>query len=118
MFQTICRVSIFLICAQAVIRFCPKEAYEKYLKLLVSILVMVQLIFPVTSFLFGKDSQDFMSQLEGFQETMDREMGKPKYEEQQMNRILEKMTAQELKKYIEEQNYEDQIQMIEENNAE
>ena len=35
LFQAICRVGMFMICAQAIVHFRPNEAYEKYLKLLV-----------------------------------------------------------------------------------
>ena len=47
LFQAICRVGIFMICAQAIVHFRPKEAYEKYLKLLVSAMVLVQLFLPL-----------------------------------------------------------------------
>ncbi len=42
LFQAICRVGIFMICAQAIVHFRPQEAYEKYLKLLISVMVLVR----------------------------------------------------------------------------
>lgn len=39
-------VGIFIVCAQAIIHFRPKASYEKYLKVLVSIIVLVMLMVP------------------------------------------------------------------------
>ena len=41
---TVCRMGVFLICAQAVVHFRPKAVYEKYLKMLVSAMVLIQLL--------------------------------------------------------------------------
>lgn len=56
-------LGIFIICAQAVVHFSPSQTYTKYLKLLLSIMVLVQLLQPVLSFLIGND--DFMNNLAG-----------------------------------------------------
>ncbi len=45
-------VGIFLICAQLLIHFRPDGSYVKYLRLLVSIMILVQLLEPFFS-LFG-----------------------------------------------------------------
>ncbi|MDE6926541.1 MAG: hypothetical protein K2P59_15025, partial [Acetatifactor sp.] len=55
LFQTICRIGIFMICAQTVIHFRPQESYEKYLKLLVSAMVLIQMFLPVSRLLFHGD---------------------------------------------------------------
>lgn len=49
--QSIKTMSIFLVCAQALIHFKPKGAYEKYIRLLVSIMLLVQLLEPIGSLL-------------------------------------------------------------------
>jgi len=49
--QSIKTMSIFLICAQTLIHFKPKGAYEKYIKLLVSIMLLVQLLEPIGNML-------------------------------------------------------------------
>lgn len=46
------RVGIFIICAQALIHFKPKGVYEKYIRLLVSSMILVQLLEPLGN-LFG-----------------------------------------------------------------
>lgn len=44
-------IGIFLICAQMMIHFKPNGTYVKYLRLLVSIMILVQLMEPLGSFL-------------------------------------------------------------------
>ena len=50
---TVCRMGVFLICAQAVVHFRPKAVYEKYLKMLVSAMVLIQLLSGISG-LFTK----------------------------------------------------------------
>lgn len=52
------RVGIFIICAQTVVHFKPNHSYEKYLKLLVSIMVMVQIVFPLLQMFGGGGDRD------------------------------------------------------------
>lgn len=56
-------LGIFIICAQAVVHFSPSQTYTKYLKLLLSIMVLVQLLQPLLTFFVG--NSDFMSNLTG-----------------------------------------------------
>ena len=49
--QNIKIMGIFLVCAQALIHFKPKGAYEKYIRLLVSIMLLVQMLEPVGTLL-------------------------------------------------------------------
>lgn len=44
--ETIREVGIFIVCAQAIVHFRAKASYEKYLKVLVSIIVLVMLLVP------------------------------------------------------------------------
>lgn len=50
----ICQIGVFMICAQTFVHFCPKGAYEKYLKMLVSIMILVQILSPLSAILGGK----------------------------------------------------------------
>ena len=76
--DTIRNIGGFIICAQAIIHFRPKASYEKYLKVLVGIIVLVMLIVPCFK-LFGdveiimnsmNEYEHFFSgQLTGMEET-------------------------------------------------
>lgn len=64
--DTIRNVGIFIICAQAIIHFRPKASYEKYLKVLVSIIVLVMLIVPCFKVL--GDVEIFMDNMEQYED--------------------------------------------------
>lgn len=55
LYRLIGQAGIFLICAQTVVHFRPKESYDKYLKLLLSVMLLLQLLQPVLT-AFGGDS--------------------------------------------------------------
>lgn len=57
--KTICRVGVFMICAQAIVHFRPKASYEKYLKMLVSAMILLQL-FAFAAGLFGAENEEKM----------------------------------------------------------
>lgn len=65
--STICRVGIFIICAQTIIHFRPKPVFEKYLKLLLGAMILVQLLLPLHSFLQKIDGGEFLSRMSDFQ---------------------------------------------------
>ena len=59
-FEVIKRVGIFIICAQTIQHFKPGEQYEKYIKLLIGFMVLVQMVNPVLNYLQdggGKNSR-------------------------------------------------------------
>lgn len=45
--DTIRNLGIFVICAKMIVHFRPKEADEKYMKLLISMMVLLQLLLPL-----------------------------------------------------------------------
>lgn len=102
--QTICRIGIFMICAQAIIHFRPRETYEKYLKLLVSVMILIQLFLPVGSFLLGEGMEQTLEGLELFRDQMEQEMEAAAREAEAADKLLEQMTLEEVRKRMEEQN--------------
>ena len=49
------KIGIFMLAAQAVIHFAPGQKYEKYIKLIVGILILVQFIIPINKLLGGDE---------------------------------------------------------------
>lgn len=76
--NVICEIGIFMICTGAIVNFRPKASYEKYLKMLVSAMVLMQLFAAIDGFFstqgklalqeriqwFTEDADDFFSQEE------------------------------------------------------
>ena len=92
-------MGIFMICAQAVVHFRPKESYEKYLKLLVSVIVLIQVFLPIGSFLLG----DAARALEQFGRELEQGLEDAAGEAAAADELLEQMTLEEVMRRLEEQ---------------
>lgn len=102
-FQAICRMGIFMICAQAMIHFRPQEAYEKYLKLLVSVMVLIQLFLPLGSFLLGGGGQEAAELLAQFKQELEQGMDAARESAEEADVLLQQMTLEEVRRLMEEQ---------------
>lgn len=103
LFQAICRMGIFMICAQAVVHFRPKESYEKYLKLLVSVIVLIQVFLPIGSFLLGEGRQNAAKALEQFGRELEQGLEDAAGDAAAADELLEQMTLEEVMRRLEEQ---------------
>lgn len=70
LYRVIGQAGIFLICAQTVVHFRPKESYDKYLKLLLSVMLLLQLLQPVLTVLGGGEVWNAEEQVAGFTEEL------------------------------------------------
>lgn len=101
-FQAICRAGIFMICAQALIHFRPQEAYEKYLKLLVSLMVLVQLFLPIGGFLLGGGTGEAAELMEKFRQDLKQGMKDAEEGAAEMDAVLQHMTLEEIRNNLQE----------------
>lgn len=106
LFQAICRVGIFMICAQALIHFRAQETYEKYLKILVSIMILIQLFLPVGAFIMGGDRAETEEALKQFRREMEESVNAAEENAAAADAILEQMTLEEVRKRMEAQEEE------------
>ena len=60
-----------MICAQALLHFRAQETYEKYLKMLVSIMILIQLFIPVGAFFMGEKKDETAEALRQFKQDME-----------------------------------------------
>jgi len=94
--EKIGQMAVFLICAQTLMHFRPKDSYEKYIKLLVSMMLLILLVEPVMD-LFGKgNTGDFMEQVEIYEQSLRDILGSPQLEAAQIEGILESITMQKV----------------------
>lgn len=64
--NVICEIGIFMICTGAIINFRPKASYEKYLKMLVSAMVLVQLFVAIGGFFSWEGQRDLKERIMWF----------------------------------------------------
>ncbi len=70
--EKIGQLAIFLICAQTLLHFRAKESYEKYIKLLVSMMLLILLMEPVMELLGKGGKSDFLESVQVYEsELMD-----------------------------------------------
>ncbi len=72
--EIIGRTGIFIICAQVLIHFRPKASYDKYLKMLVSAMILLQLFVPVSELFAGKGEETLDKRVEWFEAELARGM--------------------------------------------
>lgn len=85
------QMGVFMICAQALIHFKPKGSYEKYMKLLVSAMILVQILSPVAALLSGKDGQSLEERIAFYSASFEQGMGEAvvqEYRVEQLRQIL------------------------------
>ncbi len=103
LFQAICRMGIFLICVRTIIHFRPQEAYEKYLRLLAGIMILIQLLLPVGKYLLGRGGQEAAEILQQFRQELEQGMEEAVESAAAADDLLEQMTLEEVQRRMEEQ---------------
>ncbi len=92
-----------MICAQALLHFRAQETYEKYLKMLVSIMILIQLFIPVGAFFMGEKKDETAEALRQFKQDMEAGIQAAEENAAAADAILEQMTLEEVQSCMEEQ---------------
>ncbi len=66
----VCRIGVFVICAQTLIHCRPNGSYEKYLKMLLSAMILIQLVLPIGHILTGTGEESLEERIKWFQEQL------------------------------------------------
>lgn len=91
--ETISKIGIFIICAQVLIHFRPKASYEKYLKMLVSAMILIQLFIPASELFTGAGEQSLAERVAWFEAELERCMdGASRDYEERLSDLEEKQT--------------------------
>lgn len=69
--NVVCEIGIFMICTGAIVNFRPKASYEKYLKMLVSAMVLVQLFVAIGGFFSAEGKMALQEHIMWFSENED-----------------------------------------------
>ncbi len=99
------QMSIFMICAQALIYFKPKGSYEKYLKLLVGAMILVQLFGPVQALLSG-GGQSLEERIAFYSSSFEQGFGEAALEEYRMEQIRRQLLTSQIGAQMESWNME------------
>ncbi len=100
----------FMICAQALIYFKPKSSYEKYLKLLVSAMILVQLLSPVAALLSGKEGQSLEERIAFYSNSFEQGMGEAALQEYRVEQIRQQLLTTQIRAQMEAWDWQPQPQ--------
>ena len=65
-------IGIFILCAQSFMHFAAGKTYEKYVKLLIGVMILAQVIVPVRALFLGSENAQMWDEIEHFREEMER----------------------------------------------
>lgn len=88
-------MGIFLICAQMLIHFRPKGTYAKYLRLLVSIMLLVQLLEPVGRLIGILETGEFQRYVREMEEKLGQMQEQTYFLERDAENIWNKLLGEE-----------------------
>lgn len=100
---TVCQIAVFMICAQAIAHFRPKEVYEKYLRMLLSVMILIQIFQPFCKLFFGVTGQELSASVEQFQQELDSSMAAAAEQSALAGQKLESMSLLEVQERLLEQ---------------
>ena len=94
------QLAAFLICAQTLIHFRAKDSYEKYIKLLVSMMLLILLVEPIMG-LFGKtNKEEFLTRMNTYEEQLQGILESPQLETEEIELILQNITRQKVEEGV------------------
>lgn len=86
------QIAIFMICAKTLLHFRAKESYEKYLKLLVSLMLLVLLVEPLME-AFGKGKEgEFLQRIQLYNYQLQDILENEQLNNEEISEILSHMT--------------------------
>ncbi len=98
--NSIRQMGVFMICAQALLYFKPKGSYEKYMKLLVSAMILVQLLSPVAALLAGEGAS-LEERIAYYTNSFEQGMGEGALEEYRMEQIRQHLLTSQISAQME-----------------
>lgn len=101
--KIIIETGIFMICSQLLIHLKPNAEYEKYLKLLVSIMILIQIFTPVLNLIAGKEGITIEEQMTRFEQQLEQDSRLSEEAVKKADALLEQMTMEEVRERIRRQ---------------
>lgn len=95
--DSIRQMGVFMICAQALIHFKPKGSYEKYMKLLVSAMILVQLLSPVATLLSGSGGQSLEERIAFYSASFEQGLGEAAVQEYRVEQLRQALLGEQLR---------------------
>lgn len=106
LFLLIRQIGIFMICAQMLLHFKASETYGKYIRLLMSMMVLIQLSLSLAGLLHRRSGTDLLREFGQYEELVAEKMTEINQTCLEAEALLETFTLEEIKERIEQQEAE------------
>lgn len=97
-FAVIKQVGIFIICAQMIMHFKAADKYAKYIRLLISFMVLVQMVVPIFELIWDYDAEQFWKNVKKYEVSLEESINAVKItdvlnEEKMNNSMIEEVKS-------------------------
>ncbi len=113
LFHTLCQVGIFMLCAQMLMHFRPRESYEKYIKFLIGGMVLLQLLIPVMNCLKSGTGSEPILDVNEFTKEFDLRMEEISRRAYEAERLQSSLVQEEANRILEEDHEKTRIEPVE-----
>lgn len=115
--EAICKIGVFIICARVLIHFRPKASYEKYFKMLVSAMILLQIFTPFSRLFDGNGEQNLAERVAWFETELERRREEALQDYAGGEAFLQQMTLKEVRSLMESEQAGDTVEETTENSA-
>ncbi len=100
MLEKIGQLAVFLICAQTLVHFRAKESYEKYMKLLVSMMLLILLVEPIMNLFSERTCGTFLEQVRWYEQQLREIVISTGLENQEIQQRLQDITQKSVEEAV------------------
>ncbi len=94
------QMAVFLICAQTLLYFRAKDSYEKYIKLLISMILLLLLTEPFLNLFHTGEGSGLWNGIATYGQAMEEVMGQGLIEEEEIEQILQRITQEKVEEGV------------------
>lgn len=95
------QIAIFLICAQTLLHFRAKDSYEKYIKLLISMMLLLLLAEPFLELFDIRGMKSFWEKITEYEQRIESVMGNGMIKESEIEQVLQGITQEKVLQSVE-----------------
>ncbi len=103
MLREIGQIAAFLICAQTLLHFRAKDSYEKYIKLVISMMLLLLLARPLFGLAEDKEEMDIVQRIEQYEESMQSMLLERQPQMQDMEAVLQSLAQKAIEESAKKQ---------------
>ncbi|HKM04680.1 MAG TPA: stage III sporulation protein AF [Lachnospiraceae bacterium] len=98
--EMIKKLGIFIILSQTIVHFCPNNSYERYIRMLVGIMIISLVIIPIGGMFFSQAEFDYATRLREFEKEYDKAVGGVEFKKELNKNVSDKEIIKETEEKV------------------